>query len=111
MIVVGHTQCGGAAACFAACSAPKADATTALARWLAPLTDLARSLEIASKSVNDALPVLIEENVKRQVENLAKSEAIVNAWKGEKGVWIHGWVYDIPSGKLKDLGVSRGGLE
>lgn len=107
VVIVGHSQCGGAAACFAACAADKSTATTPLARWLEPLTDLARSLHLSTVDAEEALPVLIEENVRRQVENLAKSETVLAAWAEGKGIQIHGWVYDIPSGRLEDLGVSK----
>ena len=56
--------------------------------------------------------MVIEENVKMQVEALAKTVTITDAWtKGtRKGqdVWIHGWIYDIHTGRLRDLNVSRG---
>ena len=26
----------------------------------------------------------------------------------KKQVWVHGWVYDVASGRIKDLGISRG---
>lgn len=107
VIVVGHSQCGGAAACFSACSAEKTKPTTPLAKWLEPLTELARSLHLSTVDPAEALPVLIEENVKVQVENLAKSDTITSAWAEGNDVQIHGWVYDIPSGRLQDLGVSK----
>lgn len=80
--------------------------------WLEPLTKLAQSLDLSTTPRVEALPVLVEENVKRQVENLTKTETIRDAWtkgagKGQS-VWIHGWVYDIASGTLRDLGISQG---
>jgi len=60
----------------------------------------------------DALTTVVEENVKAQVENLAKTITIGEAWKKgtPKGqdVWIHGWVYDLSTGLLRDLNISRG---
>jgi len=109
VVVVGHTHCGGAEACLKASSGPPVNPTTPLARWLAPLTELARSLKIAPMSVDGALQQLVEQNVKVQVENLARSKTIVDAWAGKKKVSIHGWIYDLSSGKLRDLGVSKVG--
>lgn len=113
VVVVGHNECGGAAACLGAaqsspsiCPAvtvPSLPAESPLNTWLDPLTRLAQSLHLSTTPHVEALPVLVEENVKRQVENLAK---IRDAWT--KGVWIHGWVYDIASGTLRDLGISQG---
>ena len=110
VVVVGHTHCGGAAACYqAALTAQESDATPAspLGRWLAPLTALAASLGLASAPKEEALATLVEENVRKQVANVCATEPITEAWaKGR--VWVHGWVYDLKSGTLKDLGVSKG---
>ncbi|TFK30075.1 carbonic anhydrase [Coprinopsis marcescibilis] len=124
VVVVGHSECGGAAACLAAAqnlshnldkpisTVTSLPAESSLNRWLEPLTRLAISLELSSTPHEEALPLVVEENVKMQVENLAKTQAISEAWtKGSRkgqDVWIHGWVYDISTGKLRDLGVSRG---
>lgn len=122
VIVVGHSECGGAAACLGAAQSapsiwpvatvPSLPAESPLNVWLEPLTKLAQSLHLSTTPRVEALPVLVEENVKRQAENLAKTETIHDAWtkgagKGQ-GVWIHGWVYDIASGTLRDLDISQG---
>ncbi|ESK89849.1 carbonic anhydrase [Moniliophthora roreri MCA 2997] len=122
VVVVGHTECGGAAACFNAAPSfqpghacavvPTLPTSAPLNKWLQPLTALAASLQLSSVPASEALPIIVEENVKAQVENLAQSPVIMNAWQNKsakgKDVWIHGWVYDISQGKLKDLGVTRG---
>lgn len=123
VVIVGHSSCGGAQACLGA--AARANGPTAttidslpetdpLNRWLAPLTILAASLQLSTAPTGEAISLLVEENVKMQVENLAKSETIAKAWASKSGkgkdVWIHGWVYDLASGKLRDLGVTRGPL-
>ena len=65
---------------------------------------------------------IVEENVKMQVANVTASEVIQEAWaaaaakngdgnskKSKKNkVYVHGWVYDLETGRLRDLGVSRG---
>ncbi len=114
--IVGHTECGGAATCFTAATAgsynPSAVASDPLGRWLTPLTTLAASLQLAATEKSQALPVIVEENVKMQVANLSKAPTIVNAWanKSAKGndVWIHGLVYELATGRLKDLGITQG---
>ncbi|KAJ4487750.1 carbonic anhydrase [Lentinula aciculospora] len=123
VVVCGHTECGAAAVCFGACSSfipgqmpvtiPTDAAESPLNRWLAPLTTLAAGLQISSAPANEALPLLVQENVKAQVDNLCRSEVIANAWangKSPKGkeVWVHGWVYNVASGTIRDLGISRG---
>lgn len=52
-----------------------------------------------------------------QVENVAGTEIVKKVWKGSEGgsgsgsgrsVWVHGWVFDIESGLLRDLNISKG---
>jgi carbonic anhydrase len=124
VVIVGHTECGGAAACLEAARSPNlnldAPITTisslptasALNRWLEPLTRMAAGLKLSSVPQAKALLTVVEENVKVQVENLTKTSIISDAWKKgtHKGqdVWIHGWVYDLSTGLLRDLNISRG---
>ena len=120
---MGHSNCGGAAASLKAAQAhdfvPEVPITTvdgepaesSLNRWLEPLTLLAYSLRLPDQG-EKSLETVVRENVKAQVENLANTETIVNAWtlgtpKKQK-VFIHGWVYELGTGLLKDLGISRG---
>jgi len=122
--IVGHTSCGGANASLAAAlsgaanqdgpiaTIPSEPADSDLNRWLEPLTRIATSLPLSSLPKDEALQLVVEANVKTQVEKLANSEVIRNAWtqgtpKGQK-VWIHGWVYDLSTGLLRDLNISRG---
>ncbi|KAF9244092.1 carbonic anhydrase [Melanogaster broomeanus] len=79
--------------------------TDALTRWLTPLVDRVRTLALP-KMEEAALNIVIEENVKMQVENLAKLESFVKKSAKAKPVWVHGWVYDFSSGFIKDLEVT-----
>jgi carbonic anhydrase len=123
VIIAGHSKCGGAAACLQAAQTPNfvpkvpvitlggEPADSPLNRWLEPLTLLAYSLQLPD-SGDKSLETVVRENVKAQVENLANTETIRKAWtegtpKKQK-VFIHGWVYDLGTGLLKDLEISRG---
>ncbi|KAL0570806.1 hypothetical protein V5O48_011142 [Marasmius crinis-equi] len=119
VVIVGHTECGGAMACHGACGGssygqtiPSLPADDPINKWLQPLTTLAASLQISSAPTAEAVPLLVEENVKKQVRNLSQTPVIVNAWKNKskkgKDVYIHGWVYDLAQGRLKDLRVTQG---
>jgi len=126
VVIAGHTHCGGAAACLQAAQAQtkSSDASqapvseTPLGRWLAPLTKLVTTLDLASTPEQDHLDAVVVANVKQQVENVCESDVIKAAWAAyaasEKGkdekkqVWVHGWVYDVASGRIQDLGVSHG---
>jgi carbonic anhydrase len=112
VIIVGHSECGGVEASLAAVQSgrnpaetlPDYPATHPLNRWLAPLTEFVATLDLSSENL---LPTVIDANVKRQVENLSK---VTKAWDGanlKEEVWIHGWVYELAEGKLRDLEISR----
>jgi carbonic anhydrase len=59
----------------------------------------------------EALPIAVQENVKWQVEHVCKTQPIVDAWSKKEEVWVHGWVYDLASGRLRDLEISKGPTE
>lgn len=117
---MGHSGCGGAAACLGAvqredfvleeniATIATVPADAPLNRWLEPLTRLAATLGVSTTPSQEALPILVEENVKRQVENVCKSEVITGAWTKGLEVHIHGWVYELSQGRLRDLHISSG---
>ncbi|KAI0673263.1 carbonic anhydrase [Trametes maxima] len=100
VILVGHTNCGGAQACHAAAHSPSdAHASDdALGRWLAPLTEIAKE--------HTDLTALVEANVRSQVANIVQTDVITAAWAQGKDVEVHGWVYELETGRLRDLGIS-----
>jgi carbonic anhydrase len=96
IIVTGHYRCGGVRAAL------ERNATGITKEWLAPLEQLA----LEQKSVLDAIPTfderwakLCELNVMRQVETLQQ-------WKQGRPVMLHGWIYDLADGLLRDLNVT-----
>jgi len=118
VVVVGHTNCGGVLGAFEAAKAAATNAEdTALTRWLSPLVNLSKEhMHTLPEDKSAALRVLVEENVKAQVENIAANPVITTAWEkyekeGENGkqkkVFVHGWVYGLEDGRLRDLGVSH----
>jgi len=120
VVVVGHSECAGAKACLDAAQNPSVNEDGSITtipslprdaplnRWLAPLTGFVASLQLSGKPTNEALLVVVEGNIKMQVENLCKTQTMSNAWASKKKVWVHGWLYDLATGRLKDLEVSRG---
>jgi len=108
IVVVGHTNCGGVHAAHKVATTSQSSSDTPLSRWLTPLVELAKSQNL---SVTD----LVEENVKAQVANVTANEVIQHAWAASKAdgseqkrVFVHGWVYGLETGRLRDLGVSEG---
>jgi carbonic anhydrase len=48
----------------------------------------------------------VELNVVEQVFDLSKTSIIQNAWRIRNQPMVHGWVYSLKTGLIKDLGVS-----
>lgn len=48
----------------------------------------------------------MELNVKEQVFDLAKTSIVQNAWRNNQELSLHGWVYGVGSGIVKDLEVN-----
>jgi carbonic anhydrase len=103
VIVCGHYGCGGVRAAMGPASADP------LEGWLAPL----RSLHRSHAGELDPLPDhasgwarLCELNVMAQVRTLARLPALQRAWERGQGLVLHGWIYDLKDGLLRDLEVS-----
>ncbi|KZV91359.1 carbonic anhydrase [Exidia glandulosa HHB12029] len=106
VVVAGHTNCGGAAAALSESTKAPSEATSPLARFLAPIVDVARKLNFGSPPPPDALDAVIAENVRQQVCNIC--DILKQAWSEGKNVHVHGWVYELEHGTLKDLDISVG---
>ncbi|RDB28747.1 Carbonic anhydrase 2 [Hypsizygus marmoreus] len=123
VIIVGHTRCGGVAAALGearsraaplSASSPPAG-KLALSQWLEPFTQTVVGLlpQLAGLSEAEAVQRLVDVNVKEQVAQLARTQTISNAWakyatEDRAAVWIHGFVYDLDTGLLRDLHISQG---
>jgi len=105
IIVCGHYHCGGVRAAL------EGHRAGAVALWLQPL----RNLADAHREELDALPSddarwgrLCELNVAAQVRAIARSEIVEAAWERGAELAVHGWIYDLQDGLLRDLGVTVG---
>jgi carbonic anhydrase len=102
ILVVGHYGCGGVAAAAANKQYGLID------NWLVNIRDVVRLHETELLRVSDQkqrLRRLVELNVIEQVRNLAKTNIIQNAMRGDNPPRLHGLVYDVADGVLKDLNV------
>ncbi|KZT18507.1 carbonic anhydrase [Neolentinus lepideus HHB14362 ss-1] len=109
VVITGHTKCGGAAACLAAqdnLAVPAHGLAAPLNKWLAPLVQIASSMKVPAGA--DPSVILTEESVRQQVANVCATETIRDEWAKGRAVYVHGWVYELEHGTLRDLGVSRG---
>ena len=53
---------------------------------------------------------LCELNAHEQVANICQSTAVQEAWERGQPLEVHGWIYDLADGLLRDLNVSRAGI-
>ena len=100
IIVCGHYGCGGVSAAMDGCRHGVVD------HWLQPIRDVADVHADALDQCTDAsqrLNHLCELNIKKQVENLARTPIVQYAWKRGCELTIHGWVYGLTNGLIQDL--------
>ena len=103
IIVCGHYGCGGVQA------AMQNNDLGLINKWIRNIKEVYRQhkQEIhALDTEKERLDLLVELNVKAQVLDLAKTSIVQKAWKNNKGLKIHGWVYGLDNGIIKDLKVS-----
>jgi carbonic anhydrase len=99
IIVCGHYACGGVKAAM-----QSADMGI-LNPWLRNIRDVYRLHKEELNAITEEekrYDRLIELNVQEQCVNLIKTAAVQEAHK-ERGLMVHGWVFDIHTGKLIDL--------
>lgn len=100
VIVCGHYGCGGVAAAMESAQFGLVD------NWLRYIRDIySREQEelngIADKE--ERYRRLVEFNTLHQVMNVCHTTIVQNAWGRGKKLSVHGWVYDVSTGLLKDL--------
>ena len=108
VVVCGHTSCGGVAAALGNARLGVIDA------WLAPIRKLreannerwdAEGLGEKEKAVR-----LVEANVRQGVQTVRENPEVIDAVR-ERGLQVHGLVYDVASGELRELEIEEGELE
>ena len=100
IIVCGHYGCGGVRAAI------DTEQYGLIDHWLEPIRDLERANKPYLETLqvhNDVVDRLCEINVTQQVSNLANSPIMKRAWDAGKSCSIHGWIYSVADGLLRDL--------
>jgi carbonic anhydrase len=103
IIVCGHYDCGGVKAALTNKSYGLID------NWIRHIKDVYRFHQEELDSFTDEAAKLnryVELNVIEQVFDLAKTSIVQNAWQKNQEVSIHGWVYKLNDGIIKDLNVN-----
>ncbi|HKN58514.1 MAG TPA: carbonate dehydratase [Gemmatimonadaceae bacterium] len=103
IIVCGHYGCGGVRAAL------RDDRLGLVDNWLRHVQDVRWKHQLQL----DALPTeeqqhsrLCELNVIEQVINVSQTTVVRDAWTRAQSLSVHGWIYDLHDGLLKDLDVS-----
>jgi len=103
VIVCGHYGCGGVRAALDTKPHGLID------NWLMEIRDLnqRKSRELANFPAGEArLDRLCELNVIEQVKNVTQTTILQEAWTRGQKVTVHGWIYRISDGILRDMDVS-----
>jgi carbonic anhydrase len=102
VIVCGHYGCGGVQAMLAGSRLGLID------NWLRHLHDVALKHANMLTELSDAAKVdrLCELNVIEQVANVAQTTVVRDAWDRSQMLAIHGWVYGLKDGLVRDLGAT-----
>ena len=103
IIVCGHYGCGGVGAAL------RDDRLGLVDNWLRHVQDVRWKHQVEL----DGLPTeqkrhdrLCEMNVVEQVLNVSQTTVVRDAWARGQSLDVHGWIYDLHDGLLRDLGVS-----
>ncbi len=108
IIVCGHYGCGGVIAAMGNKQFGLID------NWLRHIKDVYRYHHEELDAIvdeNARARRFVELNVIEQVQDLAKTSIVQNAWKNGQALHIHGWVYDVGDGIIKDLSVNLTGTD
>lgn len=103
IIVCGHYGCGGVIAAMGNKQYGLID------NWLRHIKDVYRFHHVELDAITDETERarrFVEVNVMEQVRDLSKTSIVQNAWSKEQPLHVHGWVYDLNDGLIKDLGVT-----
>ncbi|HMP28766.1 MAG TPA: carbonate dehydratase [Saprospiraceae bacterium] len=105
IIVCGHYGCGGVKAALGNSNIGIID------NWIRHIKDVYRFHYKELDAIIDEekkFDRFVELNVIEQVMDLAKTSIVQNAWNQNQELWIHGWVYSVRNGLVKDLNVNYG---
>ena len=103
IIVVGHYGCGGIRA-----SLEKQDHGF-IEGWLEHIREVYRDNKTiidAGETDEERENILCESNVRRQVDNVCRTPMVKKAWANGQNLSVHGWVYSLKDGLIKDLEVT-----
>lgn len=107
IVVCGHYGCGGIK------TAMEDHDHGLIDNWLRHIKDVARihAKKLEGLEYQDKQDLLCELNIIEQVSNVCSSTIVKKAWKAGADLTVHGWVYGINDGIIKDLDTSISSTE
>jgi carbonic anhydrase len=108
ILVVGHYGCGGVHAAVDGKHHGLVD------HWVDPIRQTARKHQHELDAIADPharLNRLCELNVIQQVRNVASNVIVQTAWERGQKISVHGWVYSLADGLVRDLDVTTRSIE
>ena len=104
VIICGHTGCGGVKAAL------EQNTSGPIRKWLASIEEVYQKhqtlLDQKTGGPEEKVDHLVEFNVREQASRLKENPIIQEAWSRGQDLKIHGLIYDLKTGELKDLEVS-----
>lgn len=107
IIVCGHYGCGGVRAALGRQDLGLID------NWIRHLKDVVfqyQDILAAEDNLDRRVDRLCELNVQEQVKHVCCSKAVQRAWNNGQELTVHGWIYSIEDGIIKDLNVDSSQL-
>ncbi|MFA9460464.1 carbonic anhydrase [Thiohalorhabdus sp. Cl-TMA] len=103
VIVTGHYGCGGIRAAL------EGKGSGFITGWLEMIRDVAdqHREELDPLDFEARVDRLCEINVQHQVANVCRTQVVREAWERGQPLEVHGWIYSLHDGKLRDLEVTR----
>jgi carbonic anhydrase len=102
IIVCGHYGCGGVQ------TAIEHGEHGLIDNWLLSIKNIQQRHQAAIdalQSYNDKVNLLCEFNIIEQVKNVSQTTIVQRAWRNGQDLTVHGWIYSLEDGILKDLDV------
>jgi carbonic anhydrase len=106
IILCGHYGCSGVQAAMTKHRIGLSD------NWLRHVQDVAEKHDGELRTIADETlrhRRLCEMNARMQVQNIVQCTAVQEAWERGQPLEVHGWIYDLADGLIRDLQVSHDG--
>ncbi|MEO8738105.1 MAG: carbonate dehydratase [Casimicrobiaceae bacterium] len=108
IIVCGHYGCSGVAAALQNLRVGLAD------NWLHHVHDVHAKHEAKVATISEGpqrVDMLCELNVIEQVAHICQTTVVRDAWSRGQPLAVHGWIYGLKDGIVRDLGITASGPE